>query len=340
MGGPLRRLALPAILALALPIVLVVAIVAACAGGPLNVSGLSATEAQVAQYFKSKGMSNVSIAAIMANMRVEVGGEVGDDFDADQIQDGHDCLAPSSYANCPGGGAHGLFQLEAGSDKRGRFVSLNEFAQEKGSSWKDVATQCEYMYEEDMPEQFELYSGVYGEYSEIYGPAYDGVYGIGRHMSFDEWQGITDVDWATQSFCQIVERAGMPHMDRRKGHAREYLAILSSPAAASSSETVSRAQAELGKPYVWGAVGPDSYDCSGLVGYALTGRHERIGTTETFMGWPRVGAEDAQPGDVVTSATHCGIYIGDGQMIHAPHTGDVVKIGPVQSGMVYVRYPG
>ena len=104
---------------------------------------------------------------------------------------------------------------------------------------------------------------------------------------------------------------------------------------ANGGSIVSRAYSQLGKPYVWGAYGPNSFDCSGFVSYCLTGSYTRLGTTLTFMGWPRVS--NPQPGDVVTTATHCGIYIGNGQMIHAPHTGDVVKVGPVQSGMIYVR---
>ena len=104
---------------------------------------------------------------------------------------------------------------------------------------------------------------------------------------------------------------------------------------ANGGTIVSRAYSQLGKPYVWGACGPDSFDCSGFVSYCLTGSYTRIGTTTTFMGWTRVS--NPQPGDVVTTANHCGIYIGNGQMIHAPHTGDVVKVGPVQSGMIYVR---
>lgn len=104
---------------------------------------------------------------------------------------------------------------------------------------------------------------------------------------------------------------------------------------ANGGSIVSRAYSQLGKPYVWGAYGPNSFDCSGFVSYCLTGRYTRLGTTLTFMGWTRVS--NPQPGDVVTTATHCGIYIGNGQMIHAPHTGDVVKVGPVQSGMIYVR---
>ena len=104
---------------------------------------------------------------------------------------------------------------------------------------------------------------------------------------------------------------------------------------ANGGTIVSRAYSQLGKPYVWGACGPSSFDCSGFVSYCLTGSYTRLGTTLTFMGWTRVS--NPQPGDVVTTATHCGIYIGNCQMIDAPHTGDVVKVGPVQSGMIYVR---
>lgn len=104
---------------------------------------------------------------------------------------------------------------------------------------------------------------------------------------------------------------------------------------ANGGTIVSRAYSQLGKPYAWSACGPSSFDCSGFVSYCLTGSYTRLGTTLTFMGWTRVS--NPQPGDVVTTATHCGIYIGNGQMIHAPHTGDVVKVGPVQSGMIYVR---
>lgn len=102
------------------------------------------------------------------------------------------------------------------------------------------------------------------------------------------------------------------------------------------TDVVSRAYACLGAPYVWGAVGPSSYDCSGLVSYCLTGSHTRLGTTTTFMGWTRVS--DPQPGDVCTNSYHCGIYIGNGQMINAADYGIGVIISPVMSDMIIVRY--
>ncbi|NPD31611.1 hydrolase Nlp/P60 [Eggerthellaceae bacterium zg-1084] len=96
-----------------------------------------------------------------------------------------------------------------------------------------------------------------------------------------------------------------------------------------------RAYSQLGKPYGWGATGMAAFDCSGFVGYALTGSPTRIGTTYTYLSWPRVS--NPQPGDVCTNAEHCGIYIGGGQMIHAATDGVGVIVGPVQPGMVYVR---
>lgn len=102
-----------------------------------------------------------------------------------------------------------------------------------------------------------------------------------------------------------------------------------------SGDAVSRAKSALGKPYVWGATGPNSFDCSGLVGFCLTGRYSRSCTSASLNALPTVS--NPQPGDVCVRSGHCGIYIGNGQMIHAPHTGDVVKVASVPSNMRIVR---
>lgn len=110
------------------------------------------------------------------------------------------------------------------------------------------------------------------------------------------------------------------------------------PAPGSNAEAASRALAEQGKPYQWGGVGPEGYDASGLVSYALTGTHMRIGTTDTFMSWPRVSSPE--PGDVCVNSGHCGIYIGGGKMVHAPTFGQAVCVSGVESSMIFVRYAG
>ena len=100
---------------------------------------------------------------------------------------------------------------------------------------------------------------------------------------------------------------------------------------------VGRAQSWVGRAeYVWGACSPGAFDCSGFVSYCLTGNYARLGTTYTFMSWPQVS--NPQPGDVCVNSGHCGIYVGGGQMIHAADYGVGVIQGPVQSGMIFVRY--
>lgn len=107
--------------------------------------------------------------------------------------------------------------------------------------------------------------------------------------------------------------------------------------AVTGNAVVDRAYSYIGNAeYVWGACSPGAFDCSGFVAYCLTGNYARLGNTNTFLGWPRVS--DPQPGDVCVNAGHCGIYIGNGQMIHCADVGIGVIIGPVQAGMVYVRY--
>ena len=102
-----------------------------------------------------------------------------------------------------------------------------------------------------------------------------------------------------------------------------------------SGDAVSRAKSALGKPYVWGAAGPNSFDCSGLVSFCLTGRYSHTYSSSDFVGLTKVS--NPQPGDICVRVGHVGVYIGGGQMIHAPHTGDVVKISAVPSNMWYVR---
>jgi cell wall-associated NlpC family hydrolase len=107
--------------------------------------------------------------------------------------------------------------------------------------------------------------------------------------------------------------------------------------ASTAAAAVNVAEAQIGKPYVWGAAGPNSFDCSGLVMYA----YAHVGVSiDHFTGdqWnegAHLSRDQLQPGDLVFFAYdtsnpatihHVGMYIGNGEMVEAPHTGANVQI--------------
>ncbi|KJK40906.1 glycoside hydrolase [Streptomyces variegatus] len=100
--------------------------------------------------------------------------------------------------------------------------------------------------------------------------------------------------------------------------------------ATKAEKALAFARAQIGKPYVWGAVGPGSYDCSGLTQAAW----KAAGVTLPRTTYDQVNAgttvplSQAQPGDLVffyDDVTHVGVYIGNGMMIHAPKPGTYVR---------------
>ncbi|MFE0422906.1 NlpC/P60 family protein [Streptomyces sp. NPDC058953] len=101
-----------------------------------------------------------------------------------------------------------------------------------------------------------------------------------------------------------------------------------------AARAVAYAYGALGKPYVWGATGPASYDCSGLTQAAWRAAGVSLPrTTYTQIGaGRRVGRSELAPGDLVffyPGVTHVGLYVGGGRMIHAPRPGGVVRFAPV-----------
>ena len=112
---------------------------------------------------------------------------------------------------------------------------------------------------------------------------------------------------------------------------------VASPPRAGAAGAIAAAKSRLGTPYRWGGTTPAGFDCSGLmlwswgqVGVSLprTSGAQKAATQ-------RISYDQLQPGDLVFSGNpvyHVGMYIGGGQMIHSPHTGDVVKISPVRAG--------
>jgi peptidoglycan DL-endopeptidase CwlO len=120
--------------------------------------------------------------------------------------------------------------------------------------------------------------------------------------------------------------------------------IGTAPPSISGGSAVDYALSMLGVPYVWGGASPGGFDCSGLVvwAYGQVGVSLPHYTGALWNSGVAVSYESLQPGDLVFfhGLGHVGIYIGGGQMVHAPHTGDVVKISDISSGYYRDTYEG
>lgn len=110
---------------------------------------------------------------------------------------------------------------------------------------------------------------------------------------------------------------------------------------------VNTAMRYLGTPYRWGGTSPGGFDCSGLVQYVCRANGisvPRVAASQRGAG-RYVSRENLQPGDLVFFSngggiSHVGIYAGNGNMIHAPHTGDVVKVASINSSYRVSHYAG
>lgn len=108
-------------------------------------------------------------------------------------------------------------------------------------------------------------------------------------------------------------------------------------------KAVAFAKDQLGKPYVWGATGPNSFDCSGLTTKAMAaagGVNDLPRTADAQGSKHKVSASDRQPGDIIHIDGHVGLYIGDGQVIHASGSRDKVIKEDLNwgSSVTYHRY--
>ncbi|MFF6905700.1 NlpC/P60 family protein [Streptomyces sp. NPDC012389] len=108
------------------------------------------------------------------------------------------------------------------------------------------------------------------------------------------------------------------------------------PPTRQGGDAITYAIEQIGKPYVWGAEGPGSFDCSGLTSqaWAAAGRPIPRTSQEQWKQLPRVPISSLRPGDLVIyfpKATHVALYIGDGLVVQAPRPGTKVKVSPLAS---------
>ena len=111
------------------------------------------------------------------------------------------------------------------------------------------------------------------------------------------------------------------------------------PIISAGEQALQAAQSKLGSPYVWGATGPNAFDCSGLVMWA----YNQVGvglprTSESQAGAGyAVSVDDLRPGDIIiyNGGGHAALYAGDGNIIHASTSGTPVQYAPLHSMAVY-----
>ncbi|MEU3206704.1 C40 family peptidase [Streptomyces cyaneofuscatus] len=144
---------------------------------------------------------------------------------------------------------------------------------------------------------------------------------------------------ATLSAEQLAQLAGLEQRGVEAAQ-RELVAsgALSStrPPTRQGGDAITYAMEQIGKPYVWGAEGPGSFDCSGLTSqaWAAAGRPIPRTSQEQWKQLPKVPVSSLRPGDLVIyfpKATHVALYIGDGLVVQAPRPGTKVKVSPVAS---------
>ncbi|HEY9854644.1 MAG TPA: NlpC/P60 family protein [Stenomitos sp.] len=188
-----------------------------------------------------------------------------------------------------------------------------------------------------------------------------------RHTGKTHHRHAADQTRQTHKTEQTQQRQPDPAHDRQTHATRDAKNVTQPGRASTMSLTESHADSKAqkfveealrfkGQPYLWGGghggkmSGPGPVDCSGLVNQAaaLAGIKGVNGTTSTFYGMsPKVDRQNLKPGDLVLfdtegkgSHSHVGIYLGEGKFLHAPHTGDVVKISSLDDPYYASRFAG
>ncbi len=208
-----------------------------------------------------------------------------------------------------------------------------------------------------------------GDYTKIlYGDDYKEGYVINTGLTNDgEWVDKDEVHSEIIRVAEEKEEAARQEEIARQNAARasaSYSTTDSSSSGSSSSTSVwstgrsssssgggqaivDTAMQYLGVPYVWGGTSPSGFDCSGLVQYVCRQNGisvPRVAASQRGAG-TYVSRENLQPGDLVFFSngggiSHVGIYVGNGNMIHAPQTGDVVKISSIETSYRISHYAG
>ena len=148
-------------------------------------------------------------------------------------------------------------------------------------------------------------------------------------------QNTTAAKPAQQQTQQASSQAAQPAKQQASSQAAQPAKQQASTQSSSTAQTVvNAAKSQIGKPYVWGATGPNAYDCSGLVQYAYSQAGKNIGRTtyQQDCAGQHVSVSQAQAGDILMWGDyHDAIYVGNNQYVHAPQPGQNVTQATISS---------
>ena len=148
------------------------------------------------------------------------------------------------------------------------------------------------------------------------------------------------------TFAELTGRVERDLADLRQLRSRTVAAqqLAAAPPAprveGAAAAAVAYAYAQLGKPYRYGAAGPDSFDCSGLTkaAWGAAGVSLPHNAARQYSSMAHLTRANLAPGDLVfyySDIHHVALYIGNGMVIHAPHTGDVVRVAGMDMAPIY-----
>jgi cell wall-associated NlpC family hydrolase len=192
----------------------------------------------------------------------------------------------------------------------------------------------------------------WGSPAQVLDPVYSTTIFLDKLLQVPNWDRLP-----VTVAAQTVQRSAFPDAYAKwEGLAAELVSQLAGIAdptgcgpntatlpAGAAGNAIRFALAEVGKPYVWGATGPNTYDCSGLMlrAFQAAGIDLPRVSREQFDSGGHVPVQQAQPGDLLFYATdpndpatihHVMLYMGDGQMVEAPYSGESVRVRPVPWG--------
>lgn len=308
-----------------LALILILIIVASIGGGTTiddDVQGLDGDEKIVAEFFRDKGLEDVQIAAIMANMYAESDGfrrdRVEYSFSAYSGQSNEFFLKLSDNISC----GIGLCQWSYG-----RRQNLARLAIERGTDWTDLNTQLDFFWDHDIWGAWESEYRITQESPDMQDP----IVGAKVSGSKSAFMATTDLHEAVRQFCFGWERPGVPHLTKRYTKADEYLAALQSSGSGQDLASASERQQQVvsiarSEPPTaanmcgqWVSFVFNKVPGVGYVGGNACDMYDRWCTSsnkaDLKVGMIVADSRHADGGGAGETYGHVGIYVGDGRVL-------------------------